>query len=76
MAHDARPGLSPNGHGAVDRDRLWEEIHLLETSLDYWQARWHHTPGPLGPGMPRYRIQQMIDLLHQELALKRVLEPP
>ena len=67
MAHDARHGSSHNGHGAVDRDRLREEIHLLETSLRYWQARWHHTPGPSDPGTPRDRIQQTIDLLHQEL---------
>ena len=76
MAHDARHGLSHNGHGAVDRDRLREEIHLLEMSLGYWQARWHHTPGPSDPGTPRDRIQQTIDLLHQELGLKRALEPP
>jgi hypothetical protein len=74
MAHDARHGLSPNGHGAVDRDRLREEMHLLEMSLDYWQARWHHTPGPSDPGTPRYRIQHMIDLLQQELDLKRGLD--
>ena len=55
MAHDARHGSSHNGHGAVDRDRLREEIHLLETSLRYWQARWHHTPGPSDPGTPRDR---------------------
>src|SRR5687768_9968685 len=42
MAHDAQHGLSPNGHRAVDRDRLREEIHLLEMSLAYWQARWQH----------------------------------
>jgi hypothetical protein len=76
MAHDARHGLSHNGHGAADRDRLREEIHLLETSLHYWQARWHHTPGPSDPGTPRHRIQQTIDLLRQELSLKRALEPP
>ena len=76
MAHDARHGLSHNGHGAVDRDRLRAEIHLLETSLRYWQARWHHTPGPSDPGTPRHRIQQTIDLLHQELDLKRALELP
>ena len=74
MAHDARPGLSPNGHGAVDRDRLREEIHLLEMSLGYWQARWHHTPGPSDPSTLRDQIQHMIDLLHQELALKRGIE--
>jgi hypothetical protein len=74
MAHDARPGLSPNGHGAVDRDRLREEIHLLETSLSYWQARWQHTPGSSDPGTPRDQIQHMIDLLHHELSLKRALD--
>ena len=47
-----------------------------KTSLRYWQARWHHTPGPSDPGTPRHRIQQTIDLLHQELGLKRALEPP
>jgi hypothetical protein len=76
MAHDVRHGLSHNGHGAVDRDRLREEIHLLEMSLGYWQARWQHTPGPSDPGTPRHRIQQVIDLLHQELDLKRALELP
>ena len=74
MAHDAKHGLSHNGHGAVDRDRLREEIHHLETSLHYWQARWHHTPGPSDPGTPRHQIQHMIDLLHQELGLKRALD--
>jgi hypothetical protein len=76
MAHEARHGSGDNGHGAVDRDRLWEKIHHLETSLHYWQARWHLTPGPSGPGTPRHRIQHTIDLLHQELGLKRALEPP
>jgi hypothetical protein len=76
MAHDAQHGSSDNGHGALDRDRLREEIHLLETSLGYWQARWHHTPGPSDPGTPRHRIQQVIDLLRQELSLKQALEPP
>lgn len=76
MAHDTRHGVSHNGHGAVDRDRLREEIHLLELSLGYWQARLHHTPGPSNPGTPRHRIQQTIDLLRQELGLKRTLEPP
>jgi hypothetical protein len=76
MAHGARHGLSHNGHGAVDRDRLREEIHHLEASLRYWQDRWHHTPGPSDPGTPRDQIQQVIDLVHQELALKRALEPP
>jgi hypothetical protein len=46
MAHDAQHGSSDNRHGAVDRDRLREEIHLLEMSLGYWQARWQHMPGP------------------------------
>jgi hypothetical protein len=35
MAHEARHGSSDNGHGAVDRDRLREEIHHLEASLRY-----------------------------------------
>jgi hypothetical protein len=74
MAHDARHGLSHNGHGAVDRDRLQEEIRLLEMSLGYWQARWHYTPGSSDPGTPRHRIQQTIDLVHQELGLKRALD--
>jgi hypothetical protein len=74
MAHDAQHGLSPNGHGAVDRDRLREEIHLLETSLGYWQARLQHAPGPSEPGTPHPRIQQTIDLLHRELDLKRALD--
>jgi hypothetical protein len=74
MAHDATHELSHNGHGAVDRDRLREEIRLLEASLRYWQARLLHTPGPSDPGTPRDQIQHMIDLLHQELGLKRVLE--
>jgi hypothetical protein len=76
MAHDARHGVSHNGHGAVDRDRLQEEIHYLEASLCYWQARLLHTPGSSDPGTPRDQIQHMIDLLHQELGLKRALEPP
>ena len=74
MAHDAQHGPSPNGHGAVDRDRLRDEIHLLERSLGYWQARWQHTPGPSDPGTLRHRIQQTIDLLHRELGLKRALD--
>jgi hypothetical protein len=74
LAYDARHGLSHNGHRAVDRDRLREEIHLLEMSLHYWQARWHHTPGSSEPGTPRHQIQQVIDLLHQELGLKRALD--
>jgi hypothetical protein len=73
MTHDTRHESGNNGHGAVDRDRLREEIHHLETSLHYWQARWHFTPDP---GTPRHRIQQTIDLLHQELSLKRALELP
>jgi hypothetical protein len=76
MAHDATHELSHNGHGAVDRDRLQEEIHYLEASLCYWQARLLHTPGSSDPGTPRDQIQHMIDLLHQELGLKRALEPP
>jgi hypothetical protein len=75
MAHDAQHGSSPNGHGAVDRDRLRAEIALLEAALHYWQARWHHTPGPSDPGTLRHRIQQTIDLHQQELALKRGLDP-
>jgi hypothetical protein len=74
MAHDAQHGVSPNGHGAVDRDRLREEIHRLERSLHDWQARWHYTPGPSEPGTPRHRIQHTIDLLQQELDLKRGLD--
>jgi hypothetical protein len=75
MAEDTRHGSGNNGHGAVDRDRLRAEIHHLETSLRYWQARWHHTPGPSDPGTLRHRIQHTIDLLYQELDLKRALEP-
>jgi hypothetical protein len=75
MAYDARHGLSHNGHGVVDRGRLQAEISHLETSLHYWQARWHHTPGPSDPGTPRHRIQHTIDLLQQELDLKRGLDP-
>jgi hypothetical protein len=74
MAHDPQHGSSPNGHGAVDRDRLREEIHLLETSLHYWQARLLHTPGLSDPGTPRDQIRHMIDLLRQELGLKRALD--
>ena len=74
MAHNARHGSGDNGHSAVDRDWLRAEISHLETSLHYWQARWHHTPGPSDPGTPRHRIQRVIDLLHQELALKQGLE--
>jgi hypothetical protein len=70
MAHEVRHGSGDNGHGAVDRDRLRAEISHLETSLHYWQARWYHTPGTSDPGTPRHRIQRVIDLLHQELALK------
>jgi hypothetical protein len=76
MAHDARHGLSHNGHEAVDHDRLRAEIHHLETALRYWQARLSHTPGPSDPGTPRHHIQQTIVLLRQELALKQALEPP
>jgi hypothetical protein len=74
MAYEARPRSGDNGHGAVDHDQLWAEIHYLETSLHYWQARWHHTPGPSDPGTLRHQIQQTIDLLHQELGLKRALD--
>jgi hypothetical protein len=76
MEDDSRCGSGHNGHRAVDRDRLRAEIHHLEMSLRYWQAWWHHTPGPSDPGTLRHRIQQTIDLLHQELGLKRALEPP
>jgi hypothetical protein len=76
MADEANGGFGDNGHRAVDQDRLRAEIAHLETSLRYWQARWHHTPGPSDPGTPRHRIQQTIDLLCQELGLKRGLEPP
>ena len=61
MTHDPRHASGNNGHGAVDRDRLLAEISLLETSLHYWQARWHHTLGSSDPGTPRHRIQQTID---------------
>ena len=76
MAHEARYGSGHNGHGAVDRDRLREEISHLERSLCYWQARLSHTPGPSDPGTLRHQIQHTIDLLHQELGLKRALESP
>ena len=49
MAHDARHGLSHNGHGAVDRDRLREEIHLLETSLALLAGPVAPHAGPVGP---------------------------
>jgi hypothetical protein len=75
MADEANCGSDDNGYRAVDRDRLRAEISHLETSLHYWQARWHHTPGSSDSGTPRHRIQQVIDLLHQELALKLGLEP-
>ena len=75
MADEANGGSGHNSHRAVDRGRLRAEIAHLETSLHYWQARWHHTPGPSDPGTPRHRIQQVIDLLRQELGLKRALEP-
>ena len=74
MAHDARHGVSHNGHEAVDRDRLREEIHHLETSLHYWQARLLQTSGSSDPGTPRDQLRHMIDLLHQELGLKRALD--
>ena len=76
MAHDVRHESGDNGHGAVDCDRLLAEIHHLETALRYWQARWHHTPGLSDSGTPRHQIQHTIELLHQELGLKRALEPP
>jgi hypothetical protein len=76
MADEANCGAGDNGYRAVDRGRLRAEIAHLETSLHYWQARWHHTPGPSDPGTLRHRIQHTIDLLQQELALKRALEPP
>jgi hypothetical protein len=76
MANGARHASENNGHGAVDRERLKEEIHHLETSLRYWQTRLSHTSGPSAPGTPRHQIQQTINLLHQELCLKRALEPP
>jgi hypothetical protein len=75
MTNDMWSGSSNNGHGAVDRDRLREEIAHLEASLRYGQARLCHTPGPSVPDMRRHQIQQTIDLLHQELALKRASEP-
>jgi hypothetical protein len=76
MAHEVSHGPSDNGYRAVDHDRLRAEISHLEISLHHWQARWHHTPGPSDPGTLRHRIQQTIDLLRQELSLKRALEPP
>ena len=76
MAHEARHGAGDNGHGAVGRDRLRAEIHHLETSLRYWQARLSHTPGPSDPGTLRHQIQQTIDLLYQELGLKQALALP
>jgi hypothetical protein len=76
MTHDTRHESGDNGHGAVDRDRLRAEIHLLEMSLRYWQARWQYTSGPSEPGTPHDHIQQTINLLHQELDLKRALERP
>jgi hypothetical protein len=76
MAHDGRHGSDHNGHGAVDRDRLREEIHLLELSLGYWQARLQHLPSPAEPGTPHDHIRQTIDLLHRELDLKRALGLP
>jgi hypothetical protein len=76
MEDEANCGSGDNGYRAVDRDRLRAEIHLLEASLRYWQARWHHTPGPSDPGTPRHRLQQTIDLLQQELGLKRALDLP
>ena len=75
MTHDTRHESGNNGHAAVDRDRLRAEISHLEASLHYWQARWHHTPGSSEPGTPRHRIQHTIDLLQQELSLKRGLDP-
>ena len=74
MAQDVRHGVSHNGHEAVDRDRLREEIHHLETSLHYWQARLLQTSGSSDPGTPRDQLRHMIDLLHQELGLKRALD--
>jgi hypothetical protein len=72
MAYEARRGSGDNGHGAVDHDRLRAEISHLETSLHYWQARWHSTPGPSDPATGASRP---IDLLRQELGLKRGLDP-
>jgi hypothetical protein len=74
MTHDTRHESGNNGHAAVARDRLRAEISHLEASLHYWQARWHLTPGPSDPGTPRHRIQHTIDLLQQELDLKRGLD--
>ena len=51
-------------------------VGFLEMSRRYWQAWLHQTPGPSDPGTPRHQIQHMIDLPHQELCLKRALEPP
>jgi hypothetical protein len=76
MENAARCGSGRNGHRALDRDRLQAGIHLLEMSLHYWQARWHHTLGPSEPGTPRHQVQHTIDLLQQELDLKRALEAP
>lgn len=74
MEDEANCGFGDNGYRAVDQDRLRAEIAHLETSLHYWQARWHHTPGPSDPGTPRHRSQHTIDLLQQELDLKRGLD--
>jgi hypothetical protein len=74
MIHDTRHESGNNGHAAVDRDRLRAVISHLEASLHYWQARWHHTLGSSEPGTPRHRIQHTIDLLQQELDLKRELD--
>jgi hypothetical protein len=76
MEDKANCGSGDNGYRAVDQDRLRAEIHHLEISLRYWQARWHHTPGPSDADTLRHRIQQTIDLLHRELDLKRALERP
>ena len=75
MAHEVSRASGDNGHGTVDRDRLQVEMHHLETSLRYWQARWHHTPGSSDPGTPRHQIQQVTDRLHRELALTLGVEP-
>jgi hypothetical protein len=76
MAHEAAHGSSDHGHGAVDRARPREEMHHLETSLPYWQTRSSHTPGPSDPGTPRHQIRHTIDLLRQQLGLKRAIKPP
>jgi hypothetical protein len=53
-----------------------EARHGSGDNGDGAQARLQCTPGPSDPGTPRHQIQHTIDLPHQELGLKRALEPP